>query len=795
MNAQGVKFEDLNGHWAEEEVQEWIDNGMIAGYPDHTFRPDKEITRGEFVALVNTAFGYSEQQPVQYKDVKQSDWVYPDVQKAKAQGYMNGYPDLTFRPNQTITRQEVASVLSNILKLIPEDNSMATTLHTSDDIPQWSKAAIYNVVTHHIMVLFEDGTFQVERRMTRAEVVVALTSALRERTIVYDKPGDYGDVELQEVYGDVIIQSPDVTLKNMRISGNLLFSKEIGDGDVSIDQVEVIGTTRIEGGGIHSIHLKDSQIGYLYVNRVSGAVRVIAEGSTNVQNVQLRSNTHIVEKDLTDKGFINLEIPPELNTLDKITIDGDLDKITLARNVEEFRVDSGSISSFIIQENLVIPIIHISKGVVIHVLHLKSEVTVTGEGIIKDVIKTEDSINSKLPSSGIIAFPIGGDFGGVPPSGGGPIGGGDTSGGEVIITNPNGVVKGALLYLRYDNPNLLAINDVYIRLEGRNGTTGSYNTTTDTLGKYTFSNIPPGTYLVTAHIGYLIYYDEEFEVTAGQTRTLPNLIIEELAPEIHVDTVLLDYGNLNGFVNNWDGPYTITVELADGTVLNTPPIEFSSFVINLNEYNPGIVLKHNDKLYITLTVDGVRGRWESERIEVNVVERPKTAAPTVTSTVYEGTMVISGTVEDWSNQITVYKSDGTLIAKFHQNLGNTFGVYLGDHAPFVVGEQLMVYAIADNKTISDPTYVTVVAATMATETPMITINVYEDTAYISGMTMEDAFVEIKRSDGTIIGAGQSTGIFHIYFSSPLIAGETLYITAKGYENLISSPASVIVLPR
>jgi hypothetical protein len=51
---------DMEGHWAEKEIKAWLMRDLVGGYPDGTFRPDHDLTRAEFVALVNRAFGYSQ---------------------------------------------------------------------------------------------------------------------------------------------------------------------------------------------------------------------------------------------------------------------------------------------------------------------------------------------------------------------------------------------------------------------------------------------------------------------------------------------------------------------------------------------------------------------------------------------------------------------------------------------------------------------------------------------------------------------------------------------------------------
>ncbi|WP_461671148.1 S-layer homology domain-containing protein, partial [Mycobacterium tuberculosis] len=73
-SAESVQVTDIKGHEAEAEIQEWLDKGIVKGYMDQTFRPDNEISRAEFVALVNRAFRYMNQEKVDFKDLKPTDW-------------------------------------------------------------------------------------------------------------------------------------------------------------------------------------------------------------------------------------------------------------------------------------------------------------------------------------------------------------------------------------------------------------------------------------------------------------------------------------------------------------------------------------------------------------------------------------------------------------------------------------------------------------------------------------------------------------------------------------------------
>src|SRR5450756_411440 len=110
-NTFAVAASDISGHWAQVTIQSWMDKGLIKGYPDGTFKPDQNLTRAEFMTLANRAFGYTAVVPITYTDVKTGSWYAPEVAKAKAAGYISGYPDGTMRPENPITREETQPLL------------------------------------------------------------------------------------------------------------------------------------------------------------------------------------------------------------------------------------------------------------------------------------------------------------------------------------------------------------------------------------------------------------------------------------------------------------------------------------------------------------------------------------------------------------------------------------------------------------------------------------------------------------------------------------------------------------
>ena len=117
--APAPEFLDMAGHWAEEAVRQAVAKGMVAGYPDGTFRPDHPITRAEFtVMLVRALRLEGTGAPLTFTDRDQiGSWAAEAIGLAVEAGIVRGYEDGSFRPDEPITRAEMAVMIANALKL------------------------------------------------------------------------------------------------------------------------------------------------------------------------------------------------------------------------------------------------------------------------------------------------------------------------------------------------------------------------------------------------------------------------------------------------------------------------------------------------------------------------------------------------------------------------------------------------------------------------------------------------------------------------------------------------------
>jgi len=170
-------MEDITDHWAKDQIQSWVDSGYIKGYPDGTFKPDNNITRAEFMTVANNAFGYTEKAEISYSDVADGSWYEDAVAVAKAAGYINGYPDGTMKPDAPITRQEAAVIIAKI-DALTADEAGADDFTDVAGIPAWSKGSVGACVTAEIFNGYPNGSFLGNNNIERGESVVALSKAL-----------------------------------------------------------------------------------------------------------------------------------------------------------------------------------------------------------------------------------------------------------------------------------------------------------------------------------------------------------------------------------------------------------------------------------------------------------------------------------------------------------------------------------------------------------------------------------------------------------------------------------------
>lgn len=198
--ALAASFSDTGNHWANSSIEQMAASKRINGYPDGTFKPDRQVSRAEFVNMANQTFGLSGTAAnTNFNDVKSADWFYPQVSAAQSVGYIQGYPDGTFKPNQSISREEAAAVLARLLKL---DTSTPSTLTVKDAevIDSWAKGSVSALLSKQIFNGYEDGSFKPFAPISRAEAATAFQRSWELNQLSVTVPTD-GKFNISNVNG------------------------------------------------------------------------------------------------------------------------------------------------------------------------------------------------------------------------------------------------------------------------------------------------------------------------------------------------------------------------------------------------------------------------------------------------------------------------------------------------------------------------------------------------------------------------------------------------------------------
>jgi len=173
-----IVFSDIIGHWSEKAIRQAAQSGIAAGYPDGTFKPNRTVTRAEFVVmLMNALKPKTAGAELNFTDAdKIGEWAREAVAQAVQEGIIKGYGDGSFRPNVEITRAEMMAMISNVLKL--PIVSGATGFADDKDIPEWVRGAIAAIKNLGIIQGTGSNRSNPNGNATRAEAVTVLINML-----------------------------------------------------------------------------------------------------------------------------------------------------------------------------------------------------------------------------------------------------------------------------------------------------------------------------------------------------------------------------------------------------------------------------------------------------------------------------------------------------------------------------------------------------------------------------------------------------------------------------------------
>ncbi|WP_326911382.1 S-layer homology domain-containing protein [Sedimentibacter sp. MB31-C6] len=274
-----VSLSDINEHWAENWIKEAIEMGFVKGYEDKTFKPDRTVTRAEFATLLNNAIKNNDTVSLNLSDLSEDDWYYKEIEKAVAVGFFGGYENNTFRPNNPITREEAAKVVSSAITTGDLDGDGANLLKDYSAIQDWAKPSVQSAYNKGYIIGYPEGLYKPTKAVTRAEAVKIIYEIIKNENI---ERGFNLTNSNETYYGAVVV-------------GDLNVLDSVGTGSVYINNVTVLGDIVVSAENLNSIDMTDVKARSIIVKDKNNTLKIICHDNINIKNSQLPSKV-IIQK-------------------------------------------------------------------------------------------------------------------------------------------------------------------------------------------------------------------------------------------------------------------------------------------------------------------------------------------------------------------------------------------------------------------------------------------------------------------------------------------------------------------
>ena len=388
----GVTLPAFAAHWADEYLDQLVDWGVMRS--DQIGDPDTPLTRAEFMAIINRAYGYNKTGPMPFTDVLTTDWFYDDISIAYNAGYMAGTSTTTADPNGSLTREMAACILArNMMMKDTPAESLAFT--DSREVSDWARGLVKTAVDHYVISGYPDNSFAPQQAVTKGEMAVLITRCVGNPL---NQPGEY---ELGDVFDNVTITTSGVTLRNTTVSGDLYVSAGVGLGNVKLENVRVLGRIIVSGTGESekgdaSVVMRNVTADEMLVDNMRDQlVTLRAEGLTQIGQTIVRTPAYLEDN------------TPDENGLRLITLEGGAGaKLDLAGRIKEvvsqapraaIKVAKGTVQKLTVDENSTGSTVQLDRNTEVKELNTDVATSVTGDG---DVDKM--NINSSGVTSTVL---------------------------------------------------------------------------------------------------------------------------------------------------------------------------------------------------------------------------------------------------------------------------------------------------------------------------------------------------------------------------------------------------------
>lgn len=177
-----TQFKDLGGHWAEVFIERLVRRDIISGFPNGTFQPEAQLNRAQYAAIIAKTFDLPRQPGTGagvFIDVSADFWAATAIRTAASMGFISGFPDGTFRPQQSLTRVQALISLVNGLGLTGGSPHLLNFFSDRAQIPSYATAAVATATQKQLVVSYPQvNQLKPMQPITRAEITALIYQAL-----------------------------------------------------------------------------------------------------------------------------------------------------------------------------------------------------------------------------------------------------------------------------------------------------------------------------------------------------------------------------------------------------------------------------------------------------------------------------------------------------------------------------------------------------------------------------------------------------------------------------------------
>ncbi|RXZ82095.1 hypothetical protein EBB07_12270 [Paenibacillaceae bacterium] len=191
--SQQQRFVDIQGHWAQAAIEESASQLIVTGKKETNFAPNVDVTRAEFTAILGRAIGLvSDSYQGQFDDLHAENWSAVSIQSALNRSLIHGYEDGTFRPEQSMTKEEAIVVITRALQMVGDEIALSddkvkqilAQYSDANKVSGWAKKAVAVAIETGILQGKTSHTLASQESITRAEIVIMIRRMLEYANLI-----------------------------------------------------------------------------------------------------------------------------------------------------------------------------------------------------------------------------------------------------------------------------------------------------------------------------------------------------------------------------------------------------------------------------------------------------------------------------------------------------------------------------------------------------------------------------------------------------------------------------------